>query len=264
MVVVAKTWTDEAVCRAAADWIWVPDDVEAVGTDYRLVNFPGWLGIGAIASSFDTNRPAQVLIEKVLEQASVWGQPSVGWWITAVTRPAELGPVLVGRGAEHEDTVDVLGLDLTGVPPDLGPLDGTTAERVATREQHLDVDRIYVSLGQPPATRESIEAAMARESDGTEFRVLGRLDGVPVSTGACRVVDGTARLSGAVTLESARGRGAYRAVLGERLRIARELGASMALVKGRVATSAPILTRVGFRRCGQEWLHRLPIDAGAG
>jgi hypothetical protein len=145
------------------------------------------------------------------------------------------------------------------VPPDLGPLDGTTAERVATHEQHLAVDRIYVSMGQPPATGESIEAAMAREADGSEFRVLGRLHGVPVSTGACRVVDGIARLSGAVTIESARGRGAYRAVLGERLRVACELGASMALVKGRVTTSAPILTRVGFRRCGQEWLYRLEV-----
>ena len=261
---VVKTWTDAAVCRAAAEWIWVPDDAEAVGIDFRLINLPRWLGIGASASSFDSNRPAQVLIDEVLEQARVWGQPSVGWWITAVTRPADLGPALVARGADHEDTVDGLGLDLTGAPPDLGPLDGTSAERVATHEQHLDVDRIYVSMGQPPATRESIEAAMAREADGTEFRVLGRLDSVPVSTGACRVVDGTARLSGAVTIESARGRGAYRAVLGERLRIARELGASMALVKGRVTTSGPILTRVGFRRCGQEWLHRLPIDAGAG
>ena len=230
----------------------------------------GWSTFRAGSGSARSRRPstptgpAQVLIEEVLGQARVWGQPSVGWWITAVTRPAELGPALVARGAELEDIVDVLGLDLTGVPPDLGPLDGTSAERVATQEQHLDVDRIYVSLGQPPATRESIEAAMARESDGTEFRVLGRLDGVPVSTGACRVVDGIARLSGAVTIESARGRGAYRAVLGERLRIARELGASIALVKGRVATSAPILTRIGFRRYGQESLYRLPIDTASG
>lgn len=91
---VVKKWTDEAVCRAAADWNWVPDDAEAV-VDYRLVKFPRWLGIGAIASSFDSNRPAQMLLEEVLEQASAWGQPSVGWWITAVTRPAELGPALV-------------------------------------------------------------------------------------------------------------------------------------------------------------------------
>jgi len=259
-VAVVREWTDEAVCRAAAAWIWVPDDAEVVGIDYRLVNFPRWLGIGAIASSFDSNRPGPVLLEEVLEQARVWGQPSVGWWMTTVTRPAQLRPALVACGADHEDTVDVLGLDLTGVSPDFGPLDRISAERVCTYEQHREVDRIYVSLGQPPATQERIEAALAREAEGTEFRVLGRLEGAPVSTGACQVVDGIARLSGAVTIESARGRGAYRAVLVERLRIARELGASMALVKGRVTTSGPILTRVGFRRCGQEWLYRLPIE----
>jgi hypothetical protein len=257
-------WTDEAVCRAAAEWIWVPDDAEVTGADFRLVNFPRWLNIGAVAASVDSDRSTSVLIEDVLEQAQRWGQPSVGWWVTAATRPVDLEPALVGRGAVHEDTIDVLGLDLTGTPPDLGPLTGTSAERVATREQHLDVDQVYVSLGQPPATQDSIEAAMAREDDGPEFRVLGRLDGVPVSTGACRVVDGVSRLSGAVTIESARGHGAYRAVLGERLRIARQLGASLALVKARVATSGPILTRIGFQRYGQERLFRLAVDTRTG
>src|SRR4051794_9603482 len=97
----------------------------------------------------------------------------------------------------------------------------------------------------------------------TEFRVLGRLDGVPVSTGACHVVDGIARLSGAVTIESARRRGAYRAVWVNGSASPGSSGRPGALVKGRVATSAPILTRVGFRRRGQEWLHRLQVCSGA-
>ena len=54
-------------------------------------------------------------------------------------------------------------------------------------------------------------------------------------------------------------RGAYRAVLAERLRLAAEAGASLALVKGRVATSAPILARAGFRRCGGERRYRLSL-----
>lgn len=257
-------WTAEAVCRAAADWIWVPDDAEVTGADFRLVNFPRWLNIGAIVACVDSNRSTSVLIEDVLGQAQRWVQPSVGWWVTAATRPVDLEPALVDRGAVQEDTVDVLALHLTGAGPDLGPLTGVSAERVGTREQHLDVDQVYVSIGQPPATQDSIEVAMAREADGTEFRVLGRLDGMPVSTGACRVVDGVARLSGAVTIESARGRGAYRAVVGERLRIARQLGASLALVKARVATSGPILTRIGFQPYGQERLFRLTVDTRTG
>ncbi|MEW1974492.1 MULTISPECIES: hypothetical protein [Microbacterium] len=58
---------------------------------------------------------------------------------------------------------------------------------------------------------------------------------------------------------SARGRGAYRAVLAERLRASAELGATTAIVKGRIATSAPILTRVGFERFGDERAYRLTV-----
>jgi hypothetical protein len=45
----------------------------------------------------------------------------------------------------------------------------------------------------------------------------------------------------------------------ERLRLAREHGAALALVKGRVETSGPILLRVGFADYGQERCYWLSI-----
>lgn len=63
--------------------------------------------------------------------------------------------------------------------------------------------------------------------------------------------DGFLRLWRAATLPEFRGRGAYRAVLAERLRIGAELDATTALVKGRVDTSAPILARCGFEAYGE-------------
>jgi len=88
--------------------------------------------------------------------------------------------------------------------------------------------------------------------NGEGARVLARLDGHPVSTGGFTLVGEYARLWGAATIPAARGRGAYRAVLAERMRCAAEMGATTALVKGRIATSAPILERLGFRRFGEE------------
>jgi hypothetical protein len=61
-----------------------------------------------------------------------------------------------------------------------------------------------------------------------------------------------ARLWGGGVVPEARGRGAYRAVLAERLRYACEQGATLALVKGRVETSGPVLRRAGFAAHGQE------------
>jgi GNAT superfamily N-acetyltransferase len=80
----------------------------------------------------------------------------------------------------------------------------------------------------------------------------GHLDGEPASSGGCTLNGEVAQLWGAVTLPAFRRRGSYRAVLAERLRLARDHGIELALVKGRVETSGPILLRVGFTDYGEE------------
>jgi hypothetical protein len=49
------------------------------------------------------------------------------------------------------------------------------------------------------------------------------------------------------------------AVLAERLRLARAHGATLALVKGRVETSGPILVRSGFAAYSEERCYWLPV-----
>lgn len=119
------------------------------------------------------------------------------------------------------------------------------------------------SGGQTPldeaGLRDELDEVTAGLDTGEGFRVLGRVDGVAVSTGGTTLIDGFARLWGAATLAEARGRGAYRAVLAERLRAASELGATTALVKGRTATSAPIIARAGFTHYGDERAYRVPL-----
>src|ERR1019366_9316234 len=71
--------------------------------------------------------------------------------------------------------------------------------------------------------------------DKSSFRVLVFVHRQPVAVAGCTIAGPVARLWGAVTLPAWRGRGAYRAVLAERLRLASDLGAHPA----------------------QTWLHRL-------
>jgi hypothetical protein len=62
---------------------------------------------------------------------------------------------------------------------------------------------------------------------------------------------------GAITLLASRGHGSYRAVLTERLRLAHEHGAGLAMAKGRALASGRILLRAGFAHYGEErcfWL----------
>jgi hypothetical protein len=80
-----------------------------------------------------------------------------------------------------------------------------------------------------------------------------------VAAAGADVVGETVRLWGAGTLENYRGRDAYRALVGERCRIARSLGATLALTKANAATSAPILERAGFRSVAEERRRTLRI-----
>jgi GNAT superfamily N-acetyltransferase len=68
-----------------------------------------------------------------------------------------------------------------------------------------------------------------------------------------------AQLWGAVTLPAARGHGGYRAVLAERLRLARDHGATLVMAKGRALPSAPVLLRAGFTDYGQQRCYWLPV-----
>jgi GNAT superfamily N-acetyltransferase len=83
-------------------------------------------------------------------------------------------------------------------------------------------------------------------------RFVAWLDGEGVGSGGLSMAGEVARLWGGATLPYARRRGVYAAMLAERLRFAVAWGATLALVKGRVETSAPILRQLGFRPLGRE------------
>ena len=81
----------------------------------------------------------------------------------------------------------------------------------------------------------------------SSFRVLASVRGEPAAVGGCTLRGEVAHLWGAVTLREYRRRGAYRAVLAERVRLAHVHGATLALAKGALETSGPILLRVRVR-----------------
>jgi hypothetical protein len=79
------------------------------------------------------------------------------------------------------------------------------------------------------------------------------------ATGA-QVVGETLRLWSAATREAIRGRSAYRALVLQRCRVGRELGATLALTKANIATSGPTLERTGFRVVATERRYALEVS----
>jgi GNAT superfamily N-acetyltransferase len=97
--------------------------------------------------------------------------------------------------------------------------------------------------------------------NGPQAELVRDVDGQPAAGGGCSIVGEVARLWGAGTRPPFRGRGAYRALLAARIRIAKQHGATLALVKGRLKTSGPILRRAGFTPYAEERSYCVPVPA---
>lgn len=251
--------TVDEILAASAAWVWFPRDSEHVREHLLLVRDPERFGGGVRGSQVESSLSPAEVVDHALERTRAWGAQRFTFWTSSADRP-DLEEELRRRGAEHIDTVAVFARPLDGATVDV-PAD-VTVEVVRTLEQVRAVDTVNVPVWQQrPLDAEGLQAEFAEVTAALEaregFRVLARIGNRAVSTGGCTIDDGFVRLWGASTLATDRGRGAYRAVLAERLRRSATWGAKTALVKGRISTSAPVLARAGFTHYGDERAYRL-------
>lgn len=255
--------TDE-ILRAAAAWVWFPRDSEHERSELLLVRDPSRFGGGVRGSQVSSVLEPTEIVDHALEWTGAWGASRFTFWTNPSDRP-DIEEELRRRGAEHIDTVAVFARPVDGAAAVDVP-DDITVEVVRTLEQVRDVDAVNVPVWQQePLDPQGLRAELAEVTTALEtregFRILARIGGRAVSTGGCTIDGGFVRLWGASTLPEYRGRGAYRAVLAERLRESSAWGATTALVKGRISTSAPILARAGFTHFGDERAYRLTLEA---
>ena len=199
-----------------------------------------------------------------LPQTRTWGLSEVSWRVSAIT-PAEIERTLVAKGATLSEVYRVLAYDLCSGLPELDYPDDLVVELVSDESRLRSAMLVNgEGWGSPRLTgaefAQQLERMTLQLETWSGFRVLVSIGGEPVATGGCTLTGGVAHLLGSVTLPAWRRRGAYRAVLSERLRLASQSGARLALVKGRVETSAPILRRAGFDDYGEERRYRLPTS----
>ncbi|MBB2891272.1 hypothetical protein [Flexivirga oryzae] len=253
------------IMRIAATSYWVPPDSEHVVRDgFTVVRYDNGFQYDTGVYEIDSARPAADLFAEVTSLARSWGRPATYWnGLNEHIRPASLIDVLLAHGGEEVERLAILALDLNdrtdlAVPADVTvevPLDRAGCEasaRVAAEGFERDVT---------PVTDAEIAAHRRTVETGSGISFVAHVDGRPAATGGTTyVADGrAAKLWGGASTIRDRGRGAYRAVLEARLRAAQERGCEVAIVGGRVGTSAPILRRAGFRSYGEEFMLRVPV-----
>ena len=260
-------WTAEAIRAAADTWIWVPPkSTQVLTSEYHLVSFPEHHHTTKASVLWArSGRPAAELVSEIAGYVLAWGLTEAHWTITESSRPDGLEAELLSRGAQPAETTTIMAWDLAAGLPDLDVPDGVRTALI-TGETDL---RAGVGVAMDVWGDGSVPTAadLAQERDylaeslrtGLRFRVVGYLGGQPASFGGCDLDGPVARLWGAATRPQFRGRGAYRAVLAHRLAEARDRGATLALVKARVDTSAPTLHRLGFTGYGEERGYTVPF-----
>lgn len=263
------SWTPDRVLDAAAAMEWEPEgSVVVVTQDYRLIRYPDWVVNPTFPAAHvtwsRTARSSEEVISEVAAQVRGWALPGVTWWVSGASVPLGTEDALRSRGAELTDAARVLAYELADGPPDLDLRNDVTVELVRDERTFRLASDITVRGWERPEPGDAefarqLEEALADLKSWSSFRVVATVNGEPASTGGCSLAGEVAQLWGAVTLPAFRGRGAYRAVLAERLRLAADRGATLALVKGRMVTSAPILLRAGFADFGEERCYWLPV-----
>lgn len=254
----------DVVARESAAWLWYPDDATVVDTDdYLLIRWPAYFAASPSLMRLTPRGDVGATLDTAIAQAREWGLAELVAWIK-LDAPAGFEDLLVARGGVPDETLDVFALDLAGGLPDLG------VPALDVRWRDADNSRDFVEVGvaafgEGTVPDEETLRRLGNEAhrdflDGRGGQVTAYADGRALGAGGPTMAGTTARLWGGGVIPEGRGRGAYRAVLDARLRYAVDHGATMALVKGRVETSGPILRRAGFAAYGQERSYRLSLQ----
>jgi hypothetical protein len=265
----------EKVVAASNAWSWIPDNATTEATEeYLLVRFPDYFEHPLELLRFspaEASGAFPAAVDTVLDRARRFGLPDLLWWVR-LDSPPEVAELLVARGAVVDETLDVLAVDLShGAPALLPPAREVTlrwATDVSTLRDGTQVGVTVFGGSMPPEERlvEEAKRDSATVASGDGGMVVAYFGGEPagsggkpVGSGGIALAHGVARLWGGAVRQEARRQGVYRAILSARLRYGAAHGATMALVKGRIETSAPILRQAGFAAYGQEIMYRVPL-----
>lgn len=267
-----SNWNTERIVEtlASLDQASVSDGfLEFSTADYRLIRYPDRLLSPTLPAAqviwSSTSRPLDVVFDEIATSVREWGLNAVHWWVTSTTRPPETETFLLDRGAVVSDAIQILAREL-GAGTVLGDMSNGIDVELVCDERSLraamDVETQgwgRSSLGDDEIERRLAEVLQDLDS-ATRFQFVAFIEDKPVSTGCCRVEGEVGRLYGAVTLSEFRSRGAYQVILIARLRQIQEVGATIALTRGRPLTSGRILVKSGFTVHGEERCYRLAVS----
>jgi hypothetical protein len=160
-----------------------------------------------------------------------------------------LWPLLTARGYTPIEFTSLLYRDLIAKPPEMHVIPGIEVRPVREQDKETFVRINLEGWSHVPGLADLLSDLMRVVSMTAGLRcLLAYLDGEPVAAGAINIQNSTALFAGACTIPGARGRGAQRALLAERLRVAKESGCEIAVMGAQSGSgSQRNAERAGFQ-----------------
>lgn len=177
------------------------------------------------------------------------------WILDRDARPEDLPGRLAAHGIHLES--EVLAMVLPGdaeLRPGGAPVE--LVDALGDLETFGAAEAVQAAaFGDGPAPRQEGRFQDGRDEPTRHF-FLALLDGEPAGAAWATVHDDGVLMNGGAVAPRFRGRGVYRALLAERLALARRAGAPGLATLARPDTSAPILARLGFTEVGRLGMYR--------
>jgi hypothetical protein len=187
------------------------------------------------------------------------GRDKTQWEVGSSAQPEDLVARLLERGLIWDKEPYAVALVLNREPPPPPP--EIVARRVETLEEYAAANAVqWEAFGMPTDEIEENRAKLAeRWAETVNVMHAAWLGEELVAAGTAAPTEHGLLLYGGATLPSARGRGAYRAVLHARWQEAVQNGTPALITQGG-SMSRPILERLGFERVGE--IHMLLDEFG--
>jgi len=221
------------------------------------------MGVAKTWNTVQRQRVQPGEIDKVLEEVRALlrerGRDRTQWEVGSSAEPPDLVERLLERGLIWDKDPYAVALVLTREPP--RPPPEIVARRIETLEEYAAASAVqWEAFGTPAEEIEEARATLAeRWTETVNVMHAAWLDGELVAAGTAAPTEHGLLLYGGATLERARGRGAYRALLHARWQEA-VLSGTPALITQGGSMSRPILERLGFERVGE--IHMLLDEFG--
>ena len=211
------------------------------------------LGPGATWNTVQRQRCSPEEVDEVIEEVRGHlrerGRSQTQWEVGS-SAPAGLVDALLERGLRRHKEPYAVALVMTQEPPPPAP--GLVARQIETYDEYLAANEVqweaFGSTAAEIAESKALLPKLFRESVNLRHAVW--LDGELVCTGTSAPTEHGLLLYGGATRASARGRGAYRALIRARWDDAVALGTPALITQGG-SMSRPILERLGFERVGE-------------